>query len=166
MTSSSEDSLESLLRDVAQLDWAQLRGAYGPTDGIDHYRDAPRMFTVLATADDVDSMEWGQAYDDALLAHVWHQYRLYPVTPIVTELLLRLVSLRMSAAPEVAEQLALALRLIAESVPHSRDSTEASTRAIAADTARAFARQQDHLRDWLHTPLEHHADAISTFLAR
>ena len=68
------------MRQVHDIEWGTLQGAYGPSDRANHYRDLPGMFLTFAKGDDVDSGSWGDAYDDALLAHVWHQYTIYPVT--------------------------------------------------------------------------------------
>ena len=106
-----EDSLSSVLLEAQEVQWGTLRGAYGLSDASDHYRDVPRMLSALAELDDLDSASWGDAYDDFFLSHVWHQYSIYPVTPVVSGFLIRIAALRSVTALEPAKQIASGLRL-------------------------------------------------------
>ena len=101
-----EDSLSSVLLEAQEVQWGTLRGAYGLSDASDHYRDVPRMLSALAELDDLDSASWGDAYDDFFLSHVWHQYSIYPVTPVVSGFLIRIAALRSVTALEPAKQIA------------------------------------------------------------
>jgi hypothetical protein len=160
----SADSMEAVLRDVRNVQWATLQGAYGPSDARDHYRDVPGMFIALANVDDVDSGSWGDAYDDAFLAHVWHQYTIYPVTPIAIGFLTRIASLRLNAAMEPAKQIALGLRLVAESTAVYRSHAEAPKRELGEACAKSFITHGDCIRTWLGTPLKEDAFAIGGWI--
>ena len=93
------------------------------------------MLLALATLDDLDSANWGDAYDDFFLSHLWHQFTIYPVTPVATGLLLRIASLRSSTAVAPATQIALGLRLVAETTAIFRNHTESAKRALGELTA-------------------------------
>jgi hypothetical protein len=86
------------------------------------------MLLALAELDDMDSATWGDAYDDFFLAHVWHQFTIYPVTPVATGFLIRIASLRSLTAIDPATQLALGLRLIAEAAAIFRKHPESEKR--------------------------------------
>lgn len=163
-TLEARDTIALLLAEVAQIHWASLKGAYGASDASDHYRDMPGMFTKLATVHDTDASDWGDAYDDALLAHAWHQYRLYPVTPRVTEFVIRLTSLRVNSAPSPAQQLALALCLIAESTDALRNSRDLAARTLGEATTQVLVDQRERFRSWLTTPLHAQVQAIAGFV--
>jgi hypothetical protein len=122
------------------------------------------MILAFAKEDDVDSGRWGDAYDDTFLAHVWHQYTIYPVTPTAIPLLIRIASLRRNAAPGPAQQIALGLRLVAESTAAFRKHAEAPQRELGELSATAFTAHCDFLKMWLGTPLEGHAVAIASWI--
>lgn len=160
----SSDSLEAVLRDAHDVQWANLRGAYGPSDGKDHSRDVPGMLLALANVDDVNSGRWGDAYDDAFLAHVWHQYTIYPVTPLAIGFVARIASLRLNTAIEPAKQIAAGLRLVAESTAVHRRHAEASNRELGEACAKSFTAHCDYIRTWLETPLKEDALAIGSWI--
>ena len=163
MLAPHEDTLERVLNDTLSVQWATLRGAYGASDATD-YRDAAGMLRALATVEDTDSITWGHAYDDFLLAHVWHQYTIYPVTPVATGFLVRIVSLRALAALEPAIQIAIGLRLVAESASGFRKSADAAERDLGERTAAAFVAYRDYLTAWSSPPFEEHVRVISTWI--
>lgn len=158
------DSLEAVLRDAHDIQWATLQGAYGPSDASDHYRDVLGMFVALANVDDVDSGSWGDAYDDAFLAHVWHQYTIYPVTPLAIGFVTRIASLRLNTAIEPTKQIALGLTLVAESTAVYRRHAEAPNRELGEACARSFTTHADYIRTWLETPLKEAAVAIGGWI--
>jgi hypothetical protein len=122
------------------------------------------MLSALATLDDIDSADWGDAYDDCFLAHVWHQFTIYPVTPVATGFLIRIASLRSIDASIPAAQLALGLRLIAETAAIFRKRTESAERASGELTAATFVAHRDYVATWLRRPLEDHAYAIGRWI--
>jgi hypothetical protein len=164
MKTPSADTLEAVLADANLIPWSRFTGAYGLSDALDHSRNMPGMLMALATVDDIESGTWGNAYDDAFLAHVWHQYTIYPVTPLVVGFVIRVASLRLHAALKPATQLALGLRLIAESTAAFRSQSIPSARELGEATATAFIAHGSHIRSWLATPLEKHAIAIQDWI--
>jgi len=162
MRAPHEDSLQCVLNDAQDVQWATLRGAYGPSDAADHYRDVPRMLLALAQVDDLDSATWGDAYDDCLLAHVWHQFTIYPVTPIAIGFLIRIASLRSLAAPAPAVQIAAGLCLVAETAATFRKSTDPAKRDLGELTATAFVAHRDFVANWLSRPFREHAHVIGS----
>ena len=122
------------------------------------------MLLALAKLDDTDSGAWGDAYDDCFLAHVWHQFTIYPVTPVATGFLIRIASCRSIAAGIPAAQLALGLRLIAEAAAMFRKRTESAERALGELTAATFVAHRDYVATWLHRSLEDHAYAIGSWI--
>jgi hypothetical protein len=141
-----------------------LAGAYGLSDGVDHTRNIPAMLEALATGTDIEAASWGDAYDDALLSYVWHQYSIYPVTPPVVGFVVRIASLRLENAPSLALQLALAVRLIAEATKWYRQSEEPEKRAIGEATTTALLCCRSELRQWLATSLSECALAAGQFV--
>jgi len=162
MRAPHEDTLECVLHDAQDVQWATLRGAYGASDATDHYRDVPRMLMALANVDDTDSATWGDAYDDFFLAHVWHQFTIYPVTPVATGFLIRIASLRSPAAANPATQIAVGLRLVAETAATFRKNAEPATRDLGELTAAAFIAHRDYVTTWLSRLFEEHARAIGS----
>lgn len=122
------------------------------------------MLDTFSRVDDVHSGSWGDAYDDAFLAHVWHQYTLYPVTPLVTGFVIRIASLRLSTAVEPAKQLALGLRLVAESTSMFRGHAESAKRELGEACAKGFTAHRNYVRTWLGTALEEDARVIERWL--
>jgi len=164
MQAPHEDTLQSVLNDAQDVQWAALHGAYGASDATDHYRDVPRMLLALATLDDMDSATWGDAYDDFFLSHLWHQFTIYPVTAVATGLLIRIASLRSPTAVEPATQIALGLRLVAETTAIFRKHTESAKRDLGELTAAIFIAHRDYAISWLSRPLEEHAYAIGRWI--
>jgi hypothetical protein len=160
----SADSLQAVLRDARDFQWATLQGAYGRSDAKDHYRDVPGMLLALANAEDVDSGSWGDAYDDAFLAHIWHQYTIYPVTPLAIGFVTRIASIRLNTAIEPAKQIALGLRLVAKSTAMYRRHAEAPNRELGEACAKSFTTHGDYIRTWLETPLKEDAFAIGGWI--
>jgi hypothetical protein len=160
----SADSLETVLQDAREVQWATLQGAYGPSDARDHCRDVLGMLMALANVDAVDSARWGDAYDDAFLAHVWHQYTIYPVTPLAIGFVIRIATLRFNTATEPARQIALGLRLIAESTAVYRRHAEAPKRDLGEASSKNFAAHGDYIRTWLGTPLNEDAFVIGGWI--
>jgi len=159
-----EDTLQSMLSEAHHVQWASLQGAYGASDATDHYRDVPRMLQALARLDDLDSAAWGEAYDDFFLGHVWHQYTIYPVTPAATGFLIRIASLRAAAAVNPATQIAVGLRLVAETAAIFRKHMESAKRDLGERTAATFIAHSDHVTTWLSHPLGEHAFAIGNWI--
>jgi|GEM_PF-4056190 len=158
------ESLETVLQEARSVRWESLPGAYGASDASDHSRDVPGMLQTLATEEEVDSAAWGDAYDDCFLAHVWHQYTIYPVTPVALGFLVRVASLRTNAAGAPTQQIALGLRLVAEATAAFRKQAELAQRELGEAAARAFSAHRGFLCAWLDTPLEAHALAIAGFV--
>lgn len=148
----------ALLLDAQAIDWATLPGAYGPSDASDHSRDIPGMLRILAMEDDVWSADWADAYDDAFLAHVWHQYTLYPVTPVALGFLIRIASLRAGTVP--GEQIGIGLQLIAESIAGLRLYGNPGDRKLGDATASIFSKYGSDIRGWLGGPLDQCAEQI------
>jgi hypothetical protein len=122
------------------------------------------MLAAFANVDDVDSGSWGDAYDDAFLAHIWHQYTIFPVTPLAIGLLIRIASLRLNTTIEPAKQIALGLRLVAESTAVFRRHADAPNRDLGEACAKSFTTHGDHIRTWLETPLKEDAFAIGGWI--
>jgi hypothetical protein len=160
----SADFLKAVLRDARDVQWATLQGAYGPSDARDYCQDVPGMLLTLANVDDIYSSGWGDAYDDAFLAHVWHQYTIYPVTPIAIGFIIRIATLRFNTAIEPAKQIALGLRLVAESTAVFRRYAEAPKRELGEACAKSFTAHGDYIRTWLGTPLNEDAFVIGGWI--
>jgi hypothetical protein len=160
----NDPAIEALLREARAFPWPTLTGAYGASSGADHARDMPGMLEVLATSTDIDASNWGDAYDDALLGHVWHQYSIYPVTPAVVGFVVRIATLRFRTMPAVASNLGLAVQLIAEATHQTRASQEPNGRVLAEATAAALLARREELQSWLGTPLGDSALAIGRFV--
>jgi len=159
-----QDALEGILQDARSVQWASLRGAYGYSDASDHYRDPLGMLRVFATECDVDSGVWGDAYDDCFLAHVWHQYTIYPVTAMAIGYAVRIASLRSSVAAEPTAQIAIGLRLIAESAGRWTKDPESRNRELGEAVAAAFVAHGNYIRAWVGKPLEEHAIEIGRWI--
>ena len=160
----SKDSLDDVLEDARKVTWSTLSGAYGPSDGSDHYRDIPAMLSALARLDDTESNRWGDAYDDAFLAHVWHQYAIYPVTPVVAGFLIRIASLRSTTSIDAAKQIALGLQWLAESASIFRDRVDSLERSLGDRTCAAFIENRAAIQTWMRTMIESYARNIARFI--
>jgi hypothetical protein len=159
------------LSEVAEIDWARLRGAYGASDGSVVRRgrtldgpevtyqlgDVPAALEVLSTGRDEGEDSYQDALD-VLQSHVWHQGDIYPVTPVVARLLAQLIDL-----PNVVGRDALAsvLVLISDSARHERSTEEPERRAVAAAVDAALCAEQDRVMRWLDEDLAPHAVLIA-----
>jgi hypothetical protein len=97
-------------------------------------------------------------------AQVRPEYAIYPVTPVATGFLIRIASLRSLTAIDPATQIAVGLRLVAETAATFRKHPESTKRDLGELTATAFIAHRDYVTTWSTPPLAEHASAIGSWI--
>ncbi|MFB6351623.1 MAG: hypothetical protein ABEK29_07540, partial [Bradymonadaceae bacterium] len=165
--------IDQFRRDLAAIDWADLEGAHGPSDGSNReHTDVPGALTFLAELDpnwnpkNAFTVERRDEALDILMSHTLNQGSLYEVTPRVLPFVLKLVDRHcrtgiadLVAEPAIEDDLAIYPAEVAQSAFEYAQHDSPEDRRLAEQVDEVLADETDRILGWFDSDLR----TVATF---
>lgn len=165
--------IQQFRHDLDAIDWGELEGAYGPSNGSNRaHTDVPGALTFLAELDpdwnpkNAVTLERRDEAIDVLMSHTLHQGSLYEVTPRTLPFVLRLVDHHcrtgmadLVAEPAIEDDLAIYPAEVAQSAFQYARHEGPEDRRLAEQIDAVLADEADRILGWFDGDLR----AVATF---